>query len=235
MARRFLSARWQKLVMANYEVPTELLQKHLPNGVELDLWQGKCLVSMVGFQFRNTRLLGLPIPWHINFPEVNLRYYVVRKMPDGTVRRGVVFVREIVPKFAIAFVARTIYNEPYLACPMDESVSDTHAEYRWKTQGKWNTLRAEFNGEPVPQLPGSESEFITEHYWGYCGQRNGTTLEYEVKHPSWRIWNATEYKFDCDIAANYGNEFTPYLQAQPTSVFIAEGSSVEVWQGETVR
>lgn len=234
MPRRFLTAEWRNLVMLNYEVPADLLLPRVPRGVELDLLHGKCLVSMVGFQFRRTRVLGLPIPFHVNFPEINLRYYV-RRVRNGETRRGVVFLKEIVPKHAIARIARLFYNEPYIAHRMAETVDAARVQYGWRDKGRWNILWADITGEPALPEAEAEAAFIAEHYWGYCGQRDGTTLEYEVKHKPWRVWNAVGSHFDCDIAAHYGGEFLPYLSAAPTSAFVAEGSPVEVWQGERLR
>src|SRR5881394_1666563 len=128
--RKFLTARWQDLIMANYEVEPSLLTDRVPNGTELDLQDGKCFVSLVGFMFTNTRVLGIPVPFHINFEEVNLRFYVHRET-DSETRRGVVFIKEIVPRFAIAFVARTLYGEPYVACKMGNERSETQVSYLW--------------------------------------------------------------------------------------------------------
>src|SRR3954468_20670393 len=116
MPRIFLAAEWRYLAMLNYQVDPAILHPHLPRGTELDIWNGRHYISLVGFRFLNTRVLGVPIPFHRNFEEVNLRFYVRRKGPEGW-RRGVVFIAEIVPRFAIAAVARLFYNENYVALP----------------------------------------------------------------------------------------------------------------------
>jgi uncharacterized protein YqjF (DUF2071 family) len=231
----FLSAEWRSLVMLNYEVDPEILTPFLPAGLELDEWQGRTLVSMVGFRFLRTRLLGCPIPFHRDFPEVNLRFYVRRKC-RGEWRRGVVFVREIVPRRAIAAVARFLYGERYVRCPMRHSIAvdageHGRAEYAWFSNGRWHTLGASFSGPARPIPVGSEAEFIFEHYWGYARQRNGATVEYEVRHPRWRAWEAREVIFDCHVANQYGQTFAPTLSAAPVSAFVAEGSEVEVLWG----
>ena len=98
----FLTAEWRKLAVVNYMVEPEILQPFVPAGTELDFWQERCYVSLIGFRFENTKVLGMKIPWHVNFEEVNLRFYVRRKATDGW-RRGVVFIKEIVPKAAITW------------------------------------------------------------------------------------------------------------------------------------
>ena len=121
--RVFLSAEWRNLVMLNYRVDPEILEQFVPRGTEIDSFQGHTYVSIVGFQFLRTRLLGgLTIPFHANFDEVNLRFYV-RRNEGEEVRRGVVFVKEIVPRPAIAAVARLAYGEKYIHCPMRHAVS----------------------------------------------------------------------------------------------------------------
>ena len=113
MRRPFLTASWTDLVILNYEVPPAVVLPLVPRGTELDIWQGQALVSLVGFLFTDTRVRGLAIPWHRHFEEVNLRFYVRRRVASAPDRRAVVFVRELVPRYAIAAIARFLYNEPY--------------------------------------------------------------------------------------------------------------------------
>jgi uncharacterized protein YqjF (DUF2071 family) len=227
---RFLSAEWRTLVMLNWEVDPAILRPFVPRGTELDAWQGKTFVSAVGFLFLDTRLFGIPVPFHRDFEEVNLRFYVRREGPEGW-RRGVCFIREIVPKWAVAFLARAVYNERYVALPMRHRVApppDGLAEYGWRHEGRWNSIHARFSGAPRPLAAGSEEEFITEHYWGYAAQRDGGTVEYRVEHPSWNVWRADESALDADVAALYGPQFVAPLATPPSSAFVADGSPVVV-------
>ena len=231
----FLTAEWKHLAMLNYEIAPSVLAPYVPAATELDVWNGRHLVSVVGFQFLRTRVLGIPIPFHRNFAEVNLRFYVRRRADDGW-RRGVVFVKEIVPRAAIAFLARTLYNEPYIALPMShrietESGSLHSAEYSWRFCGRQNSLKLVVRGEAASLRDGSEAEFITEHYWGYNRQRDGSTMEYRVEHPRWRVWTAVSAKLDCDVAGIYGAQFTDCLSRPASSAFLAEGSAVTVSRG----
>jgi uncharacterized protein YqjF (DUF2071 family) len=220
--------------MINYAIDAEVLQPLVPAGLELDLWQGQALVSMVGFLFLRTRVLGVELPFHRDFEEINLRFYVRRQTPEGW-RRGVVFVREIVPRRAIAWLARTLYNEPYLACPMRHRVEAGRCEYGWRLAGHWNWLTAEMSGEPAPLAVDSPEEFIFEHYWGYTRQRDGGTVEYQVEHPRWRVWTARNPRFECEgAAALYGKALADALGEAPVSAFVAEGSPVTVRRGVRV-
>jgi len=240
MARQttFLTADWHYLLLANYAVEASLLRRHLPVGVELDDWNGTHYASMVGLLFENTRMLGVSFPWHRNFPEVNLRFYVRRKTIDGW-KHGVVFVKEIVSKPAIVLVANTIYQEKYVALPMrhhikTESNGELALDYNWKVKGEWNYLRgvAAATSEPIPEH--SEANFLTENYWGFTRRSATRTSEYEVVHPRWTMRGVSNFAFHCNVAALYGPEFVEVLQQAPTSIFMADGSAVKIMSGEKV-
>ena len=232
--RPFLTANWRYLAMLNFAIDPKILQPLIPFGTELDFHEGKTFVSVVGFLFLDTRVIGLPIPLHRNFEEVNLRFYVRRKWANEW-RRGVVFVRELVPRRAIALVARTFYGEPYLALPMRHALENKNgrvfAEYQWHRGGRWETLAMTASGEPQPAESGSHEEFITEHYWGYTARRSSCS-EYRVEHPRWQLWTAATTKFEADVATLYGPQFVAVLNAPPVSGFIADGSPVQVHQRE---
>jgi uncharacterized protein len=233
----FLTGQWKYLAMLNYEIDPASLSARVPRGTELDSWRGKTMVSVVGFMFLETRVLGLKIPFHVCFEEVNLRFYVRRHTPGGW-RRGVVFIKEVVPRRAIATAARLFYNENYIARRMRHRVELDEAsagrgvvEYGWRAGGRWNRLLAVTGGAARPLVGGSEAEFITEHYWGYAAQRDGGTVEYQVEHPRWLVWEAAEREFDCDVRAVYGASFAEALGAGPSSAFVALGSDITVRRG----
>jgi uncharacterized protein YqjF (DUF2071 family) len=226
----FLSAHWRYLAMLNYGVDPRLIGPLVPPGTEIDYENGQTFLSIVGFLFLDTRLLGIPIPLHRNFEEVNLRFYVRQKSAD-TWRRGVVFIRELVPRRAIALVARAFYGEPYIALPMRHVIVDdgtrVSAEYSWRRGKKWESLNMSATGEAQPIPAGSHAEFITEHYWGYTRLQSGCS-EYRVEHPRWKVWNANSFEFCADVATLYGEEFVETLASRPRSAFIADGSSITV-------
>jgi uncharacterized protein YqjF (DUF2071 family) len=231
----FLTAEWQHLAMLNYEVDAALLLPFVPAGTELDRFEGQIFVSLVGFRFLKTKLFGLlPIPMHSNFDEVNLRFYV-RRHSGSEVRRGVVFIREVVPRRAIAFVARTFYNENYVALRMAHEIrpvgdNSLRVAYRWRGKG-WNEINLETVGNPELPGGGSVEQFITEHYWGYAAQPDGGCVEYRVTHPSWRVWQVRQSAFEGDAKTLYGEDMAAVLRGKPHSAFLAEGSPVTVMRG----
>jgi len=241
MSRVFLTAEWRHLVMLNYEIEPSVLEPLVPRGTALDRFDGRVYVSIVGFLFLNTRVFGVPIPFHRNFEEVNLRFYVGRESEEGW-RRGVVFVSELVPRAAIAAVARLAYGEKYRALPMShefefepsdsrESKDLRSAAYTWRLEGQEHALRFRAAGPPEQIPDGGLEEFITEHYYGYAARKGGGTTEYRVAHPRWRVARASEVSFDADVAALYGEVFVPALSEPPASAFLADGSPVEVYTG----
>ncbi|HKP67767.1 MAG TPA: DUF2071 domain-containing protein [Pyrinomonadaceae bacterium] len=242
--KKFLTAEWRDLIMANYEVDPALLASRVPHGTELDLQDGRCFVSLVGFMFLNTRVLGIPIPYHVNFEEVNLRFYV--KRDTGTeLRRGVVFVKEIVPRRAITFVARTLFGEPYETAIMRSFNDPGKVCYRFRTVPNIHTTkfknimrerikvtRGDRLGIPAE---GSHEEFIIEHYWGYTKRGSTSTDEYKVEHPKWELYATRHPKIEVKFWQWYGKEFKFLRDAEPYSILLAKGSPISVYFGERLR
>ncbi|WP_298760335.1 DUF2071 domain-containing protein [uncultured Psychroserpens sp.] len=222
----FLNAYWKNLMLINYEIDPSILLPYVPKGTELDFFNGRCYVSVVGFMFMNTKVLGIKLPGHVNFEEVNLRFYV--KHND---KRGVVFIKEIVPKPLITWVANSIYHEHYETHKMKHRwIKDNNCkqfEYQWKLKNNWQSILVETEKEYTDIIDGSEEQFITEHYFGYTKYGN-TTYEYEVVHPSWRQLKVTNFKINVNFESNYGSAFKFLDHVKPTSVILTEGSEVSV-------
>lgn len=233
----FMTTTWSNLAMLNYEVDPAILRPYVPRGTELDEYNGRYFASMVGFLFSDTKIFGFGVPGYRHFCEVNLRFYVRHRAADGW-RRGVVFVKEVVTRRAVAYVARTMYDEHFERHPMrfrlepnSVGITPTDVEYAWKNGRTWNELTLTTCGATAVPEASSEEEFITEHYWGYTARRDGSTSEYRVEHPPWRVTTAVRASFKCDVAAMYGEPFVEALSGEPSSAFLAEGSPVVVYRG----
>ena len=237
MSKIFLSAGWQNLLMANYAIDPKILQPYLPCRVEVDEFNGIHYISLVGFLFTNTKLRGIAFPFHRTFEEVNLRFYV-RYKEDGKWKRGVVFMKEIVPKKIITFIANKVYGEKYATHVMKhlwlETDSDLHIEYQWKADNEWNYIKAIAEKEPLEIKENSEEEFITEHYWGYTYMNKTCTGVYGVQHPKWRVHPVKSYDIKCSTKKLYGEDFIESLNQKPVSVFLAEGSLIKVMNGSKI-
>lgn len=232
MRKRFLTAEWKNLIMANYIVDPDLLKEFVPAKTELDLFKQNAYISLVGFMFLNTRVKGFKVPWHSNFEEVNLRFYV-RYKDNGEWKRGVSFISEIVPKPAISFIANTLYHEKYRCLPMNNKleIKDNwqYLTYSWRYEDDENRISAVTETNSIPIVSGSQEEFIAEHYWGYSKYNNATTYEYKVAHPRWNVFPVKEYSIKCEFGKLYGAKFNFLKHNNPHSIFVAEGSPVEVY------
>lgn len=234
MAKTFLSAAWRNLIMANYVIDPKILQPYLPCKTELDTFNDEHYVSLVAFLFQNVKVRGIAFPFHTNFEEVNLRFYV-RYKEDNIWKRGVVFMKEIVPKRMISFIANTLYGENYVTLKTNHEWTQTkdelHVKYNWKIGNEWNHLNCVAEKNPEPIIENSPEEFITEHYWGYTFISKTCTGVYEVQHPKWRIHKVKSYDIFCSVQELYGEAFAETLKQKPASVFLAEGSDIKVLQG----
>lgn len=228
MPRPFLTAEWRNLFLANYAVPPSVLKPFLPPNLELDTRNGDAFVSLVAFQFVNTRVLGVPWPGYRHFPELNLRFYVRH---GGA--RGVVFVREIVTPRLVAWLARVIYNEPYAVAPLTSHCQDSDdsrtMEYRLSWGKRQHVLRV--TGRKPTFLPdaASDEHFFKEHRWGFGRTRHGQALRYEVTHPAWEVFPVQAYHIDLDWSRVYGPHWEFLSKAQPMSTVFAVGSAVAVY------
>lgn len=229
--KAFLTAEWRNLVMMNFVVSEEVLKPYLPKDVELDAFEGKCYVSFVAFHFLNTKVKGIGFPFHKDFAEINLRFYV-RYNNAGEIKRGVVFISELVPKPMIAWVAKLLYKEKYAYAPIKSKVEQTNLRFLHFEWGKqWqHELKVETATSVQPITPGSKEEFIFEHYWGYTSLSSFSTGEYSVEHPRWNIYPVTNFSYTIDFQQLYGDAFAFLNEVQPDSLFVAEGSEVSVYE-----
>jgi uncharacterized protein len=228
----FLKANWENIIMANYEIDPKILIPFLPKGVELDLFNGKCYVSLVGFMFKNTKLFTIPIPFFGNFEEINLRFYVKRTEENGITKRGVVFINETIPYPIVAWVANKLYNEHYTVVPTKHEIiterSSKKIKFEWLLNNKWNSIAVTSSIASEKMKPNSLESFIYEHYYGYTKIGENETEEYKLQHPSWKVSEVMDYTIDCDFEAMYGKSFAVLNQTKPQEVFIADGSAVAI-------
>lgn len=226
-SRIFMTAAWRELLLFNFAVPDSLVASHLPPGVELDRYQGSAYASLVAFAFLDTKVFGLRWPWHTNFAEINLRFYVRRGE-----RRGVCFVREIVPRPIISFFARLLYNEPYVTAPISMTANMAPAsrqqEYRLKWQDHTFSIAATAGHSTSLPAADSREHFFKEHEWGFGQTRRGKLLTYRVEHPIWEVRDTTAHHLDFDFAAVYGAPWAILNASRPQSVVWAVGSAIKV-------
>lgn len=233
----FLTAEWNDLAMINYEINPKILEKYVPLGTELDLWNGKNYISLIGFMFENVKVLGIKVPFHVNFEEVNLRFYV-KRFENGIWKRGTVFIKEIVPRHAVTMVANALYKEHYQTLKMRHSRIENEDsklfQYEWKKDSKWNSITMTTGKIAIPIELNSETEFITEHYFGYTRYNDRKTIEYEVTHPRWKQLPVLDYQVKVDFESIYGEDFKFLQDLKPSSTFLALGSKITIEGKRTI-
>ena len=236
MTNTFLKASWENLIMANYEVEPAILQPYLPNGVELDFYNHKTYVSLVGFMFKKTSLFGVPIPFFGSFEEINLRFYV-RKVEEKKVKKGVVFINETVPFKIVALLANKLYKEHYISIPTKNTIDISeykHINYEWKMKDKWNSISVQSETNKYKIEPASIEEYIFERYFGFTKLSPSKTQEYVIHHPKWMTHKILYNNIDCDFGMMYGDAFSNLNNQLPSSILMAEGSQVSVnWKRNT--
>lgn len=229
--KTFLKAKWEEIVMVNYVIEPSVLLPYLPYGLELDTYNDKCFVSLVGFKFKESKIFGVGIPLYGSFDEVNLRFYV--KRTDGMeIKRGVVFISEIVPYKIVSLLANLLYKEHYSVAKMESTVKiengNKNINYTWKPKNETYSILTSFNKELKTIEPNSLEEFIYEHYYGFTQVNDIETWEYKVNHPRWLTNEIVSYKINCNFEALYGSDFEFLNALQPYSVYNAVGSEVSI-------
>lgn len=225
--RPFLTAQWLHVLGVTYAVDEALLLPHLPRGAQIDTLEGSPRVSIVAFHFRRTRLRGVPIPLHVNFGEINLRFYV--RLHD---RRAVVFIREFVSRPAISVIAKLTYNEPYRTIRMRDEVlarGDGFVGVRHRFgRGLRNRLEAWADPERVVPAADSAAYWLTHHDLGVGRARDGSARAYEVEHPVWALHAVRSLDVDVDFGGLYGPQWAFLADAEPSHATLAEGSGVAI-------
>ena len=223
--RPFLTAEWLNVAAVTFAVDAEQLRPYLPHGATIDTLEGSPRVSLVAFEFRRTRVRGVAIPRHTEFPEINLRFYV-----RHAGERGVVFIRELVPRRAIATVARLLYNEPYRCVPMSCSAQPTPdggLEVRHRF-GPGSSLMVRGAAGAVVPPAGSAAHWLTDHSLGVGRRRDGATRLYHVAHPTWALREVTDLALAVDFGGLYGRRWAWLGDATPSHLSLAAGSPVTV-------
>ena len=238
---KLLTADWRNLAILTHEIDPEALRDRVPPGLVLDFWQGKCLVSLVGLQFLKTRALGVPIPFVGSFPEVNLRFYV-RRQSNLELRRGVVFVKQIVPHRVVALAARRVYREQFTAMTVNLSLEEDSTKgephkvrYGWSDRHGRGLMEVRDLQPPSYPLPGTIEDFVTERYWGYNAQPGGGALEYLVDRPKWRVRCADSWRLEGNMARSFGPEFSQALSQAPVCALLADGAKTAIYRGRKIQ
>ena len=236
----FLTARWEDLILVTYRIPADLLTSRIPPGLEAERLPddppGTAYISLVAFRFLDTKVKGLPVPLHRDFPEVNLRVYV-RTIREPK-RRGVLFISELVPKPAITMIANLVYHEHYRTVPMEtqiDNIGDAKRRHVLSIELGERTHKIACTGRlPATSVAADGLEdFFKEHTWGFGRDDEGGLVTYRVDHPVWNVFEAPELDLDVNFHELYGDPWSILDGAEPFHVMFAEGSEITVFDRET--
>ena len=225
----FLTARWENLVLITYKVKPDMLLPFIPAGLEPDTINGNGFISLVAFDFFDTKVKGVKIPLHVNFPEINLRVYVKNKD-----KRGVIFIREFVPRFFISLTANKIYNENYKSASIKSHIEKNGSvflSHTLKLKGKEYSINLQADNKPFQPAIDSTEHFFKEHEWGFGVNKKGQTLIYRVEHPFWEVLPVRKFEHNFDFGAIYGNEWKSLNSEEPYNITFAKGSEIKVFEG----
>ena len=233
-SKTFLTARWENLAIITYKIHPASLSIYIPPGLAADTINGDAFVSIVAFDFNDIKIKSLRIPFHVNFPEINLRFYVKDEN-----RNGVVFISEFVDKYFVPFVANSVYNENYKRIRMKKVMKILdgddviHLNYNMNMKGREFNLNMKAKQESF--IPGENTieHFIKEHEWGFGKSRRGKLLSYKVVHPVWEVCPVTHFSHNFDFGLIYGNKWEMLNDEKPFNVMFAKGSEVKVFSPES--
>lgn len=242
--RTFLTANWNYIVMCNFQCDPEMLMPYLPAGCELATFEGEHYISLVAFQFHNTTIFSLPVPFHRNFNEVNLRFYVKHVHPEtGELERGVVFIKEFVTSPLVALTARTFFKENYHTAMVSSEIvfapeavdEPQEVSYSWHNRRGEACVAVQTRGGRVDLSTSTEAAFFSEHYLGFTRKSANETLSYRVRHEPWDFWQLSKFEITGNWEEFYNTEFSRVLSEKPRSVFLFDGSPVTVsWRHQLV-
>lgn len=229
MRNNFLVAHWENLVVASFKADKQLLQPFVPRGTELNDWNGDYYMSLLGFQFSRARFCGIPSPFYRRFEELNLRFYVRQKVKSGW-RKGVVFIKEVIPSKLVGCIAKWLYHENFAALPMHHHIytgnDGRHTEYYWEQESKPGYLKLCSQLQPEPAVPGSLPAFIHDHYIAFTKTKKHS-YTFDIQHPDWNIYPALSFEMQLDAVALYGEAFRDAF-SQPATAFLLDGSKTNV-------
>jgi uncharacterized protein len=229
--KTLLTAHWTNLVTATFETDKHFLQKYLPAKTELNDWNARYFMSIVAFLFEKPRLLGIPSPFYNSFEEINLRFYVRRKL-NNEWRKGVVFIKEIAPYYIPAQTAKWLYRENFISVPMKHEFINSnklmYRSYACKISKEWNYLNMESACIHTETGLGDVENFIRDHYWAYTRKGSNKTLEFQIEHPPWKIFPAIKFDMHLDTGTIYGEQFKDYFAEKPVDAFLMDGSYTKV-------
>ena len=221
----FMTGHWEDLIMVTFEVDKAILEPYLPKDTEIDLFNGKALMSMVAFTFSKVKFFGIKVPFHQQFGQINFRFYAKSKTDDT---KGVVFIKEFAPKPLIASVANLCYNEPYFYKSIRRNKTLKQGRINMKYSYGNLKIKASAKEKTGKLNPNTLKHFVVDRYIAYIKSYSGKTVQYKINHRPWELYDATSVTIENDILSLLPKKFK---QAKLLSTCFVDGSFITVEKG----
>jgi uncharacterized protein YqjF (DUF2071 family) len=188
---------WHHLLFLHWEVPPQELQALIPEGLDLDTFDGKAYVGLVPFTLSGVRpLLAPPLPWISTFHEVNVRTYVHRKGADP----GVWFFSLDASSTIAVAAARAAYKLAYFHAQIEFFVSNDATptidvtsqrdDPRGMKPGNARVRYAPMEGITTHAVPGTLDHFLLERYILYSAGDDHQLYRARVHHQPYPMQRA---------------------------------------------
>lgn len=169
---------WNEAVFLHFEIPFELLRKHVPERLALDSFDGVYFISVVAFTMQKIRPRYLPsLSFVSDFHEINVRTYVEK---EG--KKGVYFINIEAEKTFAVWVARMLSGLPY----EKSDIQRKEGYYRSQQPVKNFTFEINFKvGSPIVEKNAFDL-WVTERYCLYL-DLDEKLYRYEIHHKEWEL------------------------------------------------
>ena len=232
--RWVMTQRWNDLLFAHWPIPTAAIAPLIPDGLQVDMYQGSAWLGVVPFWMDRIKFRGLPpIPFANSFPEINLRTYV-RDHRTGT--PGVYFFSLDGANLLAVITARSFYHLPYHWAEMRiESRSEREFSFYSRRRFSSNPVifKARYRGlGPTRKLAenraGTLEYFLTERYCLFTHNSAGELVRANVHHVPWPLEDAAAEIERNDLPASIGIS----VQDQEPVLHYSRRLAVYMWPPE---
>ncbi|MEM8913796.1 MAG: DUF2071 domain-containing protein [Planctomycetota bacterium] len=217
---------WSDLLFAHWPIQPDIIARLLPDGMQLDTYDGLAWVGVVPFTMSGVSPRCCPsVPGLSRFLELNLRTYVKVNQKPGVW----FFSLDAASRFAVR-LARATFNLPYMDASMSlERPTDELVRY---------CSRRTHDGEPAAEfaasyhrdgdfrtaVPNSLEFWLTARYCLYSVDRMGRIYRGEIDHPPWLVAKAAYTEEVNTLGSGFGIDFTG-----PPHTIVVQPIGVRAW------
>ena len=232
-----MTQRWNDLLFAHWPVPASSIAPLLPEGLQVDSFQGSAWLGVVPFWLDRIKVRGLPpIPGMRSFPDLNVRTYV-RDEHTGT--PGVYFFSLDASNLLAVAVAHTFFHLPYHWAEMSLD-QRSEREFSFYSRRRFSSRQVIFKARyrglgPTRKLAegnmGTLEYFLLERSCLFTRNRAGQAVRSSLHHVPWPLEEAEAEIERNDLAEAIGIK----LPDQEPVLHYSRRLAVYIWPAELVR